>query len=110
MTIKNSICLGTIILILAGCTTTDQTRRKECTSYVEEEYTEQVCEEVNFDCQYDASGRQMCRGGNCAKYVSKLVTRQVCESFVCKEGYVRHPDGNCYTHEEMSELGTDPDR
>lgn len=104
MAIKNSICIGTFILILAGCTTFDQTSRKNCTKYEEMEYTQYVCAEVTLDCDYDMSGRMMCRTGECAREVPKLATGRVCTTFVCKEGYVKHSDDNCYTPEELSEL------
>jgi len=104
MAIKNSMYFGTFILILAGCTTFVQTSRKDCTRYEDEEYIQHVCVETTLDCEYDLSGRQMCRAGECAREEPRYTTRQVCRAFVCKEGYVRHSDDNCYTPEEMSEL------
>lgn len=104
MAIKISICFGTFILILAGCSTIEQKSRKDCTRYEEEEHVTHVCVESTLDCEYDLSGRQMCRTGECAREVPRYTTRQVCRAFVCKEGYVRHSDDNCYTPEEISEL------
>ena len=104
MAIKNSICIGTFILILAGCTTFVQTSRKNCTNYEKMEFLQSVCAEVALECDYDMSGRMMCRTGECVREVPRLTTRQECTAFVCKEGYVRHSDDNCYTPEELSEL------
>lgn len=92
------------MLILLGCTTDIQKSRKNCTSYREQVYTQTVCAEVKLDCEYDLSGQQLCRTGDCAREVPRLATRQICAEFVCKEGYVRHSDDNCYTPEELSKL------
>ena len=78
--------------------------RKDCTSYEQETYTQYVCAEVKLDCDYDLSGRQLCRTGECAKEVPKLATRQVCMSYVCKEGFIKHSDGECYTPEEIAQM------
>jgi len=104
MAIKDSICFGMFFLFLAGCTTFGQASRKNCTSYEEEEYTQYVCVESTLQCEYDMSGRQMCRTLECAKEEPRPATRQVCADFVCKEGYIEHWDDNCYTPEELSEL------
>jgi len=104
MAIENSICFGIFILILAGCSSFGQEGRKNCTSYEEEEYTQNVCVESTLQCEYDLSGRQMCRTLECAREEPRAATRQVCAEFDCKEGYVKHWDDNCYTPEELSEL------
>jgi hypothetical protein len=104
MALNNSICFGTFILVLAGCTAFEQTSRKNCSSYEEEVYTQHVCTETTLECDIGMSGQQTCRIGECAKEEPRLATRQVCAAFVCKEGYVRHSDDNCYTPEELSEL------
>lgn len=97
-------CFASFIVVFAGCSTIDQEDRRNCTRYEEEVYTQYVCAEVKLDCDYNLSGQQLCRTADCAREVPKLATRQVCMSYVCKEGFVRHTDGSCYTQEEISEL------
>lgn len=110
MAIRNNACFAALILILAGCSTIDQEDRRNCTRYEEEVYTQNVCVESKLDCDYNLSGQQLCRTTDCAREEPRIATRQVCMSYVCKEGYVRHPDGSCYTPEEMSRLQVDPDQ
>ena len=104
MAMRNTICFGVFIVVFTGCAGFDPDSRKDCTSYREQVYTQHVCAEVTLDCEYDLSGRQMCRPDECAREVPRLATRRVCAEFVCKEGFVRHSDDNCYTPEELSEM------
>ena len=108
MTIKKTIFPAALILLFAGCATTDQEDRKNCTRYEEEVYTQNVCVESNLDCDYNLSGQQLCRITDCAREEPRIATRQVCMTYVCKEGFVQHSDGDCYTPEEISRLATDP--
>ncbi len=105
-----TVLVASSLLFLAGCTAMQQMSRKECTRYGSQEVVQTYCAQMAPQtCSTDSSGNYSCFGGGyCVKMGSRLVTVNSCIDFVCKSGYARHSDDNCYTPEELAELPAKP--